>query len=96
MSKIQSGNLAATISVVAGLTATINSNTAEVAEWKKADKTLQANIDAEVAERKKADETLQSNIDAEASARKSADKTLQARTAIHLAYVDGDLALVEE
>ena len=37
-------------------------------------------------------EALQSNIDAEASAR----KTLQARTAIHLAYVDGDLALVEE
>ncbi len=43
-----------------------------------------------------ADSTLQSNIDAEASARESADKTLQARTAIHLAYVDGDLALVEE
>ena len=41
-------------------------------------------------------EALQSNIDAEASARKSADETLRARTAIHLAYVDGDLALVEE
>ena len=47
-----------------------------------ADETLQANIDAEAAERKKADNNL--------------NTTLAERTAVHLAYVDGDLALVEE